>query len=488
MGARGCKCLDREVASADERGYAALPDDSKRRWAPLCGADGLDFAESAGKVGLKNLGNSCFMNAGLQCLSHLEPFVAFFLTGKYREELKCADAESTGGGGLASAFAQLQVELWQKQQLCFSPRAFRAEFARRAPYLTEGSRQQDVQEFLAICLDGLHEDLNLALPLQRAKEDTEQREPEEVNDEGYMGSREEIAAALSWIRHLELGKSFLVDLLQGQLRSSLTCACGERSRRFDAFLYLSVPIGRGMTRITDAVERFLEEEMLEGDERWYCPRCKEKVDARKKFDLWKLPPVLVLHLKRFEFDVSTQRFGKVSAPLSAPLTLDLSPYVSSPQREHATYDIVAVADHLGQFGSGHYTATCRLATTKGNTWLRFSDDQVTPVLPEEVVGRNAYVIFLVRRAGDKQIIKRQTVSLPEVWPHWVSVRESNASCVEQFRGDLLGLKAGAVHVDVQSARESGGGTEPPEAGAAHIDVHAPREDGEGTDRSVDVPS
>merc|ERR1719343_1586010 len=119
--------------------------------------------------------------------------------------------------------------------------------------------------------------------------------------------------------------------------------------------------------------------MLSGDECWKCEKCKKKVSARKQLSIWKLPPILILHLKRFEFDIRTCRFKKISKKLDIQLTVDLSQYVSSPQREHATYDVCAVANHIGEFGSGHYTATCRLRSRNDMSeveWNVYDDNRV----------------------------------------------------------------------------------------------------------------
>ncbi|CAJ1354306.1 unnamed protein product, partial [Effrenium voratum] len=116
------------------------------------------FSEAAtrpGQVGLKNLGNSCFMAAGLQCLSHLEPLVEFCLSGQVLEEL------NPHHRGLAKAFADLQKDIWfPGNQGVLDPSSLHRKLADLAPHLFEAYDQQDVQEFLAFCLDGLHEDLN----------------------------------------------------------------------------------------------------------------------------------------------------------------------------------------------------------------------------------------------------------------------------------------------------------------------------------------
>merc|ERR1712183_712930 len=103
------------------------------------------------------------------------------------------------------------------------------------------------------------------------------------------------------MKHLARQKSFFVDLFQGQLRSRLKCSrCGLESKTFDPYLYMSVPVHDRMTTLEDALRLFVAEERLQGDEQWKCSRCKKRVDATKKIDIWKLPPVLVVHLKRFE--------------------------------------------------------------------------------------------------------------------------------------------------------------------------------------------
>jgi len=437
----------------------------RRRWGPLIGDDPFSLAETAGRVGLRNLGNTCFMNAGLQCLSHIEPFVAYFLTGKYREEINRTNPLSSKGA-LASAIAGLQQALWQARLSSHNPKDLHRVLRSCAPHLFEGYEQQDVQEFLAFCLDGLHEDLNLVAAPPRP--DSEETEAEDAHLAVERG--EEFAAALSWMRYLERGKSFLVDLFQGQLRSSVTCAeCGCCKRRFEPFLYLSVPVTRSMTQVSDAIGKFQEEELLTEDERWLCPQCDRKVNAVKKIDIWKLPPVLVMHLKRFEFDARTFQFRKVRSLLSTPLTVDFSPYVSSPQREHATYDMVAVANHHGAFGSGHYTAYCRVTALVGgradeegasssgvcDEWYDFNDDRVSRLGQREVISKDSYVMFLIRHAGEGQQIKRQTVSLPEVWPHCVSTRNSALH-------DVLHGSTGAGSSQDSAGKRPDGKCSPPE--------------------------
>jgi len=205
-----------------------------------------------------------------------------------------------------------------------------------------------------------------------------------------------------------------------------------------------------MTRVVDALQRYLEEELLSGDEKWHCEKCCRKVDTRKKIDLWKLPPVLVIHLKRFEYNSSSGAFVKIGTLLDMPLALDFSEYCSSTQKEQPLYRVVCVANHSGSFDRGHYTSTCYVSGCKnqnsaaGGEWHHFNDANVHRVEEHDVITEQAYVIFLAR-CSDPQtsrsetwraVTPHQTVTAPQFWPHQVSRTNS----------DLTNLMPGRVGI------------------------------------------
>mmetsp|Transcript_53232 Transcript_53232/g.150030 ORF Transcript_53232/g.150030 Transcript_53232/m.150030 type:complete len:498 (-) Transcript_53232:109-1602(-) len=399
------------------------------KWHAFAGRDHLQPSAMGGKVGLANLGNTCFMNTGLQCLCHIEPCAMYFLSGKYKEELNTRNPLGSGGQ-LAKEFAELQRQLWQKEVHVWNPKPLHKKLCAFCPHLFEDFAQQDVQEFLSYMMDGLHEDLNLAKgPPQQEPPDEEVQQLERERGEEYV-------AALAWMRYLQQNKSFLLDLFQGQLRSLLSCqVCGYVSKKFDPFLWLSLPVTKGMRTVADAMVAYLAQERMQGDDMWLCPKCDKRVPAVKKIDIMKLPPVLMLHFKRFEIDMdATMRqgfpvFNKINTFLRSEPTLNLNDFVTSRQRVQQLYDVVAIAHHHGQFGSGHYTATCRHPID--GLFYHFDDTRVrnlgtveAAAAAGQVVGKDAYVLFLVRQAEQSDGVRRQTVSLPDVWPHWVSRKNS----------------------------------------------------------------
>uniref|UniRef100_A0A1I8F4H5 ubiquitinyl hydrolase 1 n=1 Tax=Macrostomum lignano TaxID=282301 RepID=A0A1I8F4H5_9PLAT len=106
--------------------------------------------------------------------------------------------------------------------------------------------------------------------------------------------------------------------------------------------------------LSDCLKLFTAEEQLGKKDAWHCPKCKKFQCATKKFDIWALPKVLVVHLKRFQFDRICR--NKIDNVIEFPLTgLDMGAWAINPQAP-ATYSLVSVANHFGGLGGGHYTA------------------------------------------------------------------------------------------------------------------------------------
>jgi ubiquitin carboxyl-terminal hydrolase 4/11/15 len=112
---------------------------------------------------------------------------------------------------------------------------------------------------------------------------------------------------------------------------------------------------RGLT-LDQCLDEFGREEILSENDAWYCPRCKEHRRASKKFELWKAPDILVIHLKRFS--ASRGFRDKIDELVDFPIEgLDLNGRIASAApEENQIYDLFAVDNHYGGLGGGHYTA------------------------------------------------------------------------------------------------------------------------------------
>ncbi|KAL5672194.1 hypothetical protein ACJX0J_016500, partial [Zea mays] len=194
----------------------------------LDSSSGSSKQVGSGLTGLDNLGNTCFMNSAVQCLAHTSKLVDYFL-GDFHKEVNPHNPLGMKGE-LAYAFGDLLRKLWAIDRTPVAPRQFKARLGRFAPQFS-GFNQHDSQELLAFLLDGLHEDLNRVKckPYSEAK-DSDGRPDEEVADE-------------YWGNHLARNDSIIVDICQGQYKSTLVCPiCKKVSVTFDPFMYLSLPL------------------------------------------------------------------------------------------------------------------------------------------------------------------------------------------------------------------------------------------------------
>lgn len=150
---------------------------------------------------------------------------------------------------------------------------------------------------------------------------------------------------------------------------------------------------RPTLQLQDCITQFANVERLGADDPWYCPRCKKHQQATKKFDIWSLPKVLIIHLKRFSYSRSWR--DKIDTLVEFPVdNLDMSKHVLNPSQKEKSkliYNLIGVANHFGGLGGGHYTAFAKNASL--DAWYNFDDALVNHMQPSNVVTRSAYVLF-----------------------------------------------------------------------------------------------
>ncbi|XP_019753105.1 ubiquitin carboxyl-terminal hydrolase 44 isoform X2 [Hippocampus comes] len=404
-----------------------------------------------GVTGLRNLGNTCYMNSILQVLSHLHIFRECFLRLDLTQALELLAsavhgqlaAEPSGhrrgaatgaglSGGASSRGRSMELiqpkepsskhislchelhtlfqVMWSGKWALVSPFAMLHSVWQLIPAF-RGYAQQDAQEFLCELLDKVQQEL----------ESTGTHTPGADVPHTQKRLIKQVLGVVNTIFH-------------GQLLSQVTCvACEHRSNTVEPFWDLSLEFPeryhsnsnresatQASCHLTEMLAKFTETEALEGNI-YACDHCNSTrrrssskavllTEAQKQLMVRKLPQVLRLHLKRFRKMCVILRWSgrnhreKIGVHVSFDQVLNMEPYCSgepsavpgSPRAKRFLYELSAVVMHHGKgFGSGHYTAYCY--NSAGGFWVHCNDSKMNVCAVDEVCRAQAYILFYTQR-------------------------------------------------------------------------------------------
>ncbi|KAJ5090340.1 hypothetical protein N7532_009024 [Penicillium argentinense] len=375
----------------------------------VLGSLGEDVSQYSDKIGfleprgLVNTGNMCYMNSVLQILVSCVPFYQFLdYVGRravhsfqsdvplidslimFMREFRVIDA-ATSEDQLRLRLKPTELEQYGES---FVPE-FVYEMIRQLPRFRDMRRghQQDAQEFLGFLLEELHEECDRA-----AKHTSKNAASEESTDgsaDGWLEVGAKQKSAVTQSSGAVATESPVTRIFGGKLRSEFKVPGNKTSVTMEPYQPLQLDIGApDVHNIIDALRGLTKPESIQGD---FNSSRGPNVTATKQMFIETLPPVLILHLKRFQYDSLTGATQKIWKKVGYPLDLEIPREVFPAHRRNAMnaqgglpkYRLMGVIYHHGKNASGgHYTVDVR--RQDGREWIRMDDTVLRRVRSEDV--------------------------------------------------------------------------------------------------------
>ena len=356
-----------------------------------------------GITGLANLGNTCFANACLQCLSHTYELNDFLSKGNsdYKNHLN-NKPESV----LLVEWDDLRKLMWS-QNCVISPGRFINTIQRIAKItkhdLFTGWSQNDLPEFLLFLFESFHSALTREVIMDikgniKTKKDEMGKACYEMMKTQYTKDYSEMLNIFFGIHVSVLTPVPSKDMPDNSEYSNYL------SLRPEPYMIIHLPIpskeelGHSIENrdknisLFDCFDKQCEQELLEGDNAWFNENTNKKQDVNKRLLFWSLPNIMIIDIKRFITSMNG-RSKKNQQFIDIPINnVDFSTYVEGYAKETFIYDLYAICNHHGQIEGGHYSATIKNANGK---WYNFNDTQVTEIAINNniISGNTPYCLF-----------------------------------------------------------------------------------------------
>ncbi len=404
-----------------------------------------------GLVGLHNLGNTCYMNSGLQALSvtplsvylrnnffenRLSYNMAKELASKKRKKKGLKDDAEVNiskhnlgircSNSITYQLARLQRAMWNNNCI-ITPKTIKKIIGRENDEF-RGYGQNDSQELISFLIDKIHEETKNSVDVRfcnipegvkklidirhkcsttiKDKEKTlEEKEKAKLEYEQYKSQHRNDAmildAYIAWRNYIRDNHSIITDLFTGMFCSVVEPQCGNKSVNFEPFTSISIETApHGETTLEQCLKDFSSEDILKDQNMYHCEICNKKEEAKKNMYIWESPETLIIHLKRFKTECINNvhpRTFKTNSTVKFPIEgLKLTDnYMELSRTDGVEYNLKAIILHLGSYYGGHYIAYCN--NPINNEWYEFNDRTVVHIpreqLESEIVTKDAYVLI-----------------------------------------------------------------------------------------------
>ena len=334
--------------------------------------------------GLANIGATCYMNATLQCLAHIQKLTYHFLNSDTKKKLYLNKVKYR----LSLAYVTVLENLWQNnKEKYYSPNGFKDVISAMNP-LFAGIQANDSKDLILFILETMHKELNIE------KDDNKKILDNDIDSPNAQYNYEITFKKFS-IFFRNSFNSVISNLFYGMFNSMMNCQnCHIIIYNVQCFNILIFPLQEvkkykmKYIDIVDIYECFdyYQRPDYMGGKSFYCNNCRQMVDNINTTKILYGPRILVINLNRgkgLEFDIK----------LNFPEYIDISNYVYYKDKSPTYYELIGIVTHFGPSSmSGHFIAFCK---SFGNQqWYKYNDAMVDLSNFEEAKNTGVpYILF-----------------------------------------------------------------------------------------------
>lgn len=326
-----------------------------------------------GNKGFKNLGNTCYLNSVLQCLSHID-ILSNDNFKKYIMKYKKHDSI------LINEWMNIQNIMWSNEDITFiDPSELVNIFRRKCNdenIWFESFIENDASEFLLRFFDFIHKEISRKITMNI------QGDPKSDRDKLYFKNLK------SQEKEYENSYSYIIENFYSSSLNLTQCPeCNHTIDKHEQMSIISLTLKKGYTSLYDSLNEYTDKIILDDDNKHKCEKCNEYVNSGKKVIFWDLAPFIIFHIKYHD--------GNLTNHIDYPINLDMDKYTINYNDKSTDYELSGICVHMGGgIDGGHYYSNCK--NNNEQKWKMYNDQFVEDIDESNLFNRHPSCLFYKR--------------------------------------------------------------------------------------------